>query len=141
MSAGIETSIWLALKSRIDTLPLAYPKAWPGQTFQVPSSGAQLLPFLRVGRVSVAPVRRLIADGKPHERNGSLMVSLVYPLGQDVAVYDQIASGIAEHFIDGTQMRYGAVCVAVSSYPHVQEGYEDTGYWTVPVRIPWRCFA
>jgi hypothetical protein len=141
MSAGIETSIWLALKSRIDTLPLAYPRAWPGQTFQVPSTGGQLLPFLRIGRVTVAPSRQLLADGKPHERNGSLMVTLVQPLGQDVAVYDQIAAGIAEHFIDGTQMRFGAVCVAVSSYPHVQEGYEDTGYWTVPVRIPWRCFA
>lgn len=141
MSAGIETSIWLALKARIDTLPLAYPKAWPGQTFQVPSTGGQLLPFLRIGRVTVAPARQLLADGKAHERNGSLMVTLVHPLGQAVAVYDQIAAGIAEHFIDGTQMRYGAVCVAVSSYPHVQEGYEDTGYWTVPVRIPWRCFA
>lgn len=141
MSAGIETSIWLALKSRIDTLPLPYPKAWPGQTFQVPSAGGQLLPFLRIGRVAVAPVRQLLANGKPHERNGSLMVTLVHPLGQDVAVYDQIAAGIAAHFIDGTQMRYGAMCVTVRDYPHVQDGYEDTGYWTVPVHIPWRCFA
>jgi hypothetical protein len=69
------------------------------------------------------------------------MVTLVHPLGQDVAVYDQIAASIAEHFSDGTQARHGAVCVAVVSYPHVQEGYEDAGYWTVPVRIPWRCFA
>ena len=141
MSAGIETSIWLALKARIDTLPLAYPKAWPGQTFQVPSSGGLPQPFLRVGRVSADPMRLFLGDGEPHRRTGSLMVTLVHPLGQAVAVYDQIAAGIAEHFIDGTQMRYGAVCVAVSSCPHVQEGYEDTGYWTVPVRIPWRCFA
>lgn len=141
MSAGIETSIWLALKSRIDTLPLAYPKAWPGQTFQVPASGGLPQPYLRVGRVSADPVRLFLGDGEPHRRTGSLMVTLVHPLVQAVAVYDQIAAGIAEHFIDGTQMRYGAVCVAVSSYPHVQEGYEDTGYWTVPVRIPWRCFA
>lgn len=141
MSAGIETSIWLALKSRIDTLPLAYPKAWPGQTFQVPSAGGLPQPFLRVGRVTVAPVGRLIAPGKPHERNGSLMVTLVHPLGQDVAVYDQIAAGVAQHFVDGMQMRYGAVCVTVRDYPHVQDGYTEDGYWTVPVRIPWRCFA
>lgn len=141
MTPGIETSIWLALKSRIDTLPLAYPRAWPGQTFQVPSSGGLPQPFLRIGRVSVAPVRQLIADGKPHARTGSLMVTLVHPLGQDVAVYDQIASGIARHFVDGTQMRYGAVCVTVRDYPHVQDGYTEDGYWTVPIRIPWRCFA
>lgn len=141
MTPGIETSIWLALKSRIDTLPLEYPRAWPGQAFQVPSFGGLPQPYLRVGRVSVPPVRQLIAAGKPHERTGSLMVTLVHPLGQDVAVYDQIAAGIAEHFKDGTQMRYGAVCVAVRSAPHVQEGYTEDGYWTVPVRIPWRCFA
>ena len=34
------------------------------------------------------------------------MVTLVHPLGQDVAVYDQIAASIAEHFRDGTQARY-----------------------------------
>ncbi|MDL5036847.1 DUF4128 domain-containing protein [Comamonas sp. Y6] len=141
MSPGIETSIWLALKSRIDTLPLAYPRAWPGQTFQVPSSGGLPQPFLRIGRVTTDPVRLFLDDGQPHRRTGSLMVTLVYPLGQDIAVYDQVAAGIASHFIDGVQMRHGAVCVKVRDYPHVQDGYEDTGYWNVPVRIPWQCFA
>lgn len=141
MTAKIETSIWLALKSRVDSLPLAYSKAWPGETFEVPSAAGLPLPYLRIGRVSVAPVRKLIAAGKPHERNGSLMVTLVHPLGQSVSVYDQIGATIAEHFRDGTQMAYGGVCVSVRSYPHVQEGYEDNGYWTIPVRVPWRCFA
>ncbi|MPS98607.1 MAG: hypothetical protein E2581_08915 [Pseudomonas sp.] len=141
MSAGIETSIWLALKSRIDTLPLAYPRAWPGQTFQVPASGGLPQPYLRVGRVSADPVRLFLGDGEPHRRTGSLMVTLVHPLGQAVAVYDQIAAGIAAHFVDGTEMVYGDLLVTVRDYPHVQEGYEDTGYWSVPVRIPWRCYA
>lgn len=141
MTPGIETSIWLALKARINELPLLFAKAWPGETFQVPSAGGLPQPFLRIGRVTVAPVRRLIADGQPHERAGSLMVTLVHPLGQEVAVYDQMAASIAEHFRDGTQMHFGAVCLTVTSHPHAQEGYEDTGYWTVPVAIPWRCFA
>lgn len=143
MSAKIETAIWLALRARVESLPLAYSKAWPGQTFTPPSSGTPPMPqpYLRVGRVSADPARVLIADGRPHDRAGSLMITLVAPLGQDVAVYDQIAAGIAEHFKDGTKMRYAGVCVAVTAYPHVQEGYEDNGYWTVPVRVPWRCFA
>lgn len=141
MSAKVETSIWLALKGRIETLLPSYAKAWPGQTFQIPMVGGTPQPFLRVGRVSAAPLRQLIAHGQPHERTGILMVTLVHPLGQDVAVYDQIAAGIAEHFRDGTAMRYGNVCVTVSAYPHVMDGYEDNGYWTVPVRVPWRCFA
>lgn len=141
MSAKIETAIWQALRARVDTLPLPYTKVWPGQKFEVAHSGTTLLPYLRFGRVSVAPVRTLIAAGKPHERTGSLMITLVYPLGQDVSVYDQIGATIAEHFKDGTEMYFGGVCVSVTEYPHVQEGYEDNGYWTVPVRVPWRCFA
>lgn len=143
MSATVETSIWLALRGAVETLPMALPKAWPGEVFEVPYGGtpALPLPYLRIGRLVSEPVRMLIKDGQPHERTGSLMVTLVYPLGQNVAVYDQLAGRIADHFRDGTRARYGDVCVSVPSYPHVQEGYEDAGYWTVPIRIRWRSFA
>lgn len=141
MRAKVETAIWLAMKSRVESLPLEYAKAWPSQVFAVPHDRTLPQPYLRIGRISVAPVRRLIASGKPHERTGSLMITLVYPVGQEVHVYDQLAGTIANHFKDGTQMNHEGVCVTVASYPHVQEGYEDNGYWTVPVRIPWRCFA
>jgi len=141
MSALTETAIWLALKARVESLPIAFPKAWPGETFEVPSAGGLPQPYLRVGRIIVAPVRQMIATGKVHERTGSLMITLVHPLGQNVSVYDQIAATIADHFRDGTEMRYGGVCVSVTSFPHDQEGYEDNGYWTAPVRVPWRCFA
>lgn len=142
MSAEIETSIWLALRSRINSFSESYTKAWPGQTFEMPNSAGKLQPYLRIGRVSVAPVRQLIASGKPHRRTGSLMVTLVHPMtATNVSVYDQKAAAIAKHFKDGTKMIYAGVCVEVTSYPHVQEGYEDFGYWTVPVRIPWQCFA
>lgn len=141
MSAATETAIWLALKGRVESLPMAYPKAWPGETFQPPSANGRPLPYLRIGRVSVEPERQFIAAGKPHDRRGMLVVTLVYPLGQNVSAYDQIAGEIAAHFRDGTEVRSGAVCVSVPSYPHAQEGYEDNGYWTVPVSIPWRCFA
>lgn len=141
MSAKLETKLWLALKSRIDTLLPDLKKAWPGVKFEVPSSNGRLEPYLSVGRVTAAPMRRHIATGKPHERTGFLMVTLVYPLGQNTAVYEQIGAEIAEHFKDGTQMSYDGLCVTVTSYPHVQDGYEDGGYWFVPVRIQWRCFA
>lgn len=141
MSAKTETSIWLALKSRVESIPIPYAAAWPGQTFEPPFLSGALQPYLRIGRVTVSPVPQLIDSGRRHDRSGSLIVTLVHPLGQDVSVYDQIAATIAEHFRDGTAMRYGGVCVSVTSYPHVQEGYEENGYWTVPVSIPWRTFA
>lgn len=141
MIAKIETAIWLALKSRVETIPLSLPFAWVGQAFTPPYSGNKLLPYLSIGRVSGPPSRQLIDYGKPHLREGSLMVTLVHPLGDDVSVYDQIAGTVAEHFIDGTHMRYGAICLTVPEYPYEQEGYEYNGYWQVPVSIPWRCFA
>lgn len=141
MSATIETSIWLALRSRVESLPLAYSKAWPGEAFEVPHAGGLPQPFLRIGRVSVAPVRQLIAPGKPHQRTGALIVTLAYPIGQDLSVYEQMAGIIAQHFRDGTQVRHGSVCVSVPDYPHVGEGYLEGAYWETTVRIPWRCFA
>lgn len=142
MSAGIETSIWLALKSRIESLPLNYPKALPGQIkFEPPSLNGKLLPFIRVGKVSVAPADPYIDDGNPSWRYGALILALVYPFGQELEVYEHLASKIATHFAQGTEMEYGELTVVSRSTPHVQDGYEDNGYWAVPVRIPWRCYA
>lgn len=141
----IEAYIWLSIRAHIETLPLDYPIAWPGEYFEVPSTGTSIDTYIRVGRVSVAPIRMFIEDGKPHERTGSVIVTLVRSIvpgpGGSVSLYDRDASIIASHFKDGTNMYSNGICVSVTSYPYVQEGYEDNGYWTVPVSIPWRCFA
>lgn len=134
---SIETKIWLALKSRIDTLNLSYAKAWPAEKYK-PSAGT---PYLRIGKVSVDPRRVQIANGKPHERTGSLIITLVHPLTQDFSVYQELQGQIAAHFKDGVQMTYKGICVSVPSYPHCVDGYEDNGWWNAPVSIRWRCVA
>jgi hypothetical protein len=133
----IETKIWLALKARIDTLNLSYAKAWPAQKY-APSAGA---PYLRIGKIAVDPRRLVLSNGKPHERTGTLMVTLVHPLTQDFSVYQELQGQIASHFADGTQMTYKGICVSVPSYPHCVDGYEGNGWWTAPVSIRWRCVA
>lgn len=134
---SIETKIWLALKSRIDTLNLSYAKAWPAQKFK-PSAQT---PYLRIGKVSIDPRRLVIADGKPHERTGSLIITLVHPITQDFSVYQELQGQIAAHFQDGVQMTYQGICVSVPSYPSCLDGYESDGWWTAPVSIRWRCVA
>lgn len=143
MSITTESAIWQALRSRVESLPMPYSKAWPGETFEVPHANGLPQPFLRIGRVSVAPVRQLIAPGKPHQRTGSLIVTLCVPVNywKRVDPSDQTAGAIADHFRDGTQMAFGGVCVSVTDYPHVGEGYLEGAYWETTVRIPWRCFA
>lgn len=138
---AVEVKIWLALKSKVDTLALSFAKAWPGETFTPPYSGDQLQPYLRIGDVSVSPVPVLIEEGKRHDRTGTLIVTLVHPVGLDVAAYTQYAGQIAAHFAEGSRMYYDGVCVKVTAQPHVQPGYESNGYWNVPVTIPWRTFA
>lgn len=91
--------------------------------------------------MSATPSRMMIGDGKPYDRSGFIIITLVYPLGQDQSVYDQIAGQIADHFNDSTKMPMNGLCVSVPSYPQIVEGYEDNGYWSIPVRIPWRVFA
>lgn len=138
-----EVKIWLALRSHIDTLPLGFAKAWPAETFTPPHSGNQLQPYIRVGTVTVDPLPVQIATGKPHVRTGTLILTLVHPMtyGYSIPVYNQYAGTIAEHFSDGTMMRYDNVCVRVTAQPHVHPGYEDNGFWTIPVSIPWRTVA
>ena len=133
---AIETQIWLALKSGIDSLPLNYPIVWPAETFTAVTSG-----YIRVGHVSSSPNPELIATGKKHTRRGFLMLTLVMPLDQDTSVFIDQAGQIANHFKEGATVHYGSVCVTITANPHVMDGYEDGGYWSVPVRIPWRTFA
>ena len=136
MAAEIETAIWLALKSRLDAPPLAgFAKAWPAAVF-APSGDA----FLDVSLTAAMPMRVTIPSG-PNERNGTLNIAYVAPINQDASVYQQAAGTIAAHFHEDLQMRYGQVCVRITSAPHVVQGFRDGAWWRTPVIIPWHCVA
>src|SRR5690554_6323958 len=98
MSSEIETSIWLAIKSRVETIPITIDFAWPAQKY----SPAVTTPFIRVAHLPAEPDRIMVAYGKPHWRKGILMLTLVSRLGPDVSVFNQMAGQIARHFRDGT---------------------------------------
>ena len=132
----IETQIWLALKSHIETIPLSLPFAWPAEKFTAVSDG-----YIRVGTVTAAPSRVMIPDGHKYTRTGFLMLTLVMPMNQKTAVFTELAGQIAAHFNDSVKMRYGSVCVSIESNPQVMDGYMDGGYWNIPIRIAWRTFS
>lgn len=133
---AIETKIWLALKNSVEALGLSLPIAWPSEKFTAVTSG-----YVRVGHVSAAPNPELIAAGKKHTRRGFLMLTLVMPMNQNSVVFIEMAASIASQFKEGANVRYNDLCATITSAPHVMDGYEDGGYWNVPVRIPWRTFA
>lgn len=139
MPASTETSIWLALKSAIQNAAGSLPIAWPSETFEPPTSGADLLPFLSVGKVTVPPMRVLIGRGD-HDRSGSVTLVYVAPMGNPAEFYIEKAAGIAANFPEDRRMRFGAVCLRVTSRPHVADGYQDRGYWRTPIIVRWQGF-
>lgn len=144
MTGTIPTQIWLALKSRIDTLDLAtpiwpqWPVAWQGSAF-VPVSGK---PFLAVGRSTAAP-RRTRINRAVNDREGIMTLSAVMPLGQATMIYEEQAGKIADHFTPCIY-RDGLTLTMMSqsgNVPYVGDGYRDGDWWRVPVNIPWRTWA
>lgn len=137
MPAATETSIWIALRSRIESLPLspALPVAYPASTY---SPGGEA--YLSIGGVTQPPDRRSVGPGSD-DRIGTLGIIYVAPLGQDTAVYTQVAGLIAAHFPKDLALYHGAVTVRVMDSPHVQEGYRDGAMWHVPITIRWRSFT
>lgn len=132
MSPLFETSLWLALKNRIETLPGTRDVAYPAGGY-APTPGTE---FLAVGVTSAEPERLLIKAG-PHRRRGTLTLTLVQALGQDSAYYIDQAAEIVAHFAEDTLLSYNGACVRITSRPHIADGYRDSGWWRTPVMIRW----
>ena len=132
---GIETKIWLALKSRIQSIPGGLAIAYPADVF-TPGAAA----YIAVGRVNIAPERVFVASGA-HERRGTLTLSHVAPIGQDQAVYEEAGAKIAAHFPADLCINFQGVAVKIVSAPHVIDGYRDGAWWRTPVNVFWRCGA
>lgn len=140
----VENRICKALRTHAESLllPGEPPFLWPGESNLLPDASGALRDYVRVGDVTNAPSRLLLKGGKPNQRGGALMLTYVCPVTRYTTEQcKEMAGKIAAHFVDGTRVKYQGVCVEITDYPHVQDGYEDAGFWTIPVRIPWRCFA
>ena len=132
---GVETKIWMALKSRIQSIPGGLAIAYPADVF-TPGAAA----YIAVGRVNIAPERVFVAAGA-HERRGTLTLSHVAPIGQDQAVYEEAGAKIAAHFPADLCINFQGVAVKIVSAPHVIDGYRDGAWWRTPVNVFWRCGA
>ena len=133
--AEVETKIWMALKSRIATIPGGLAIAYPADVY-TPTDAA----YIAVGRVNIAPERVFVASGA-HERRGTLTLSHVAPIGQDQAVYEEAGAKIAAHFPADLCMNFQGIAVKVVSASHVVDGYRDGAWWRTPVNVFWRCAA
>jgi hypothetical protein len=135
---SVETKIWMALNSRLITLPFSpkLPIVEPGSAF-TPNAQSK---WLSVGLASQRPTRIVIGAG-PDDRRGTMTVTYVAPLNQHHTVYTEAAAKIAEHFSLDTRIKHDGVCLRIIETPHVVDGYREDAYWRVPVNIRWETFA
>lgn len=138
---SVETEIWLALKKRVESLPLMpMPIAWPGRNY-IPVSGVQ---FLSVSEVTIAP-RRIIINRSINDRSGTITIVAVQGFDQDPSAYKETGGIIAKHFASDVCLRYGSVRLHLMSEGgntvHVDAGYRDGGWFHTPVIIPWRTWT
>lgn len=145
----LNTKIWGALENGIKSLDMrqagdpafatAWPIAWPGPNFTPTAKRA----WLAVNSIKAPPVRRVI-NRRVSDRNGTLTVTAVMPIGTyPTVVYEDFAGRIIAHF-QGC-LRYQDVLLTLMSpsgnTAYAPGGYRDGGFWREPVNIPWRTWA
>lgn len=135
---SIETSIWLALKARVQALVLspALPVAWPNESFDKPAGG-----YLRVSHVPNLNRRLFLSGSDPHQRLGLLQVDVFMPHNQSVAVALEVGGKVAAWFPADLRMTYGDLMVRVTAAPTVAQPMDDDTHLQVPVTVPIETFA
>lgn len=135
---SIETSIWLALKARVEALVLSpvLPIAWPNLSFTKPATG-----YLRVTNVPNMNRRLFIGSTDPHQRLGLLQVDVFGKKNENIAIALETAGKVAAHFPTDLKMTYGGVTVRVTAAPTVAQPMDDDTHVLVPVTVPIECFS
>lgn len=148
MSATTETKIWLALKGRVETIPLAFPKAYPREAFTPPSAA----PWLEIVHLPNANSRPFLGADDPMFRQGILQINLRSPVGKETGqaqphpseVDIQRAGTIAAHFwsdLTGRTLFFEGVRVVIQRAPDVARPFVDGAFWLTPISVRYEAFA
>jgi hypothetical protein len=137
---SIETSDWLALKGRVDTLVTdpVLPVFEPGAIVTPPTDATRPAPFILLSDVTNDPVRMGI-DPRLHIRSGTLMLALQWPIARAVTHtrLKEVAGQIAAHFPADTCMTFGPSRLRVSQDAAAMQSYIEGAYRVSVVRVLW----
>jgi hypothetical protein len=136
----IQTTDWLALKSRIDTLVTVpvLQRFEPGAILTPPTDATGPAPYILLSDVTNEPVRVGI-DPRLHIRSGTLMLALQWPIARAVthAQLKEIAGQIAAHFPADTCMQFGPSRLRVTQDAEAMQAYVDGAHRVAVVRVMW----
>lgn len=139
---AIETTDWLALRGRVDTLA-TNPQLTvfdPGAVVTPPVDAAkQPLPFVLLSDVTNDPDRGGRIDPKLHVRSGTLMLTLQWPIARavDHTQLKEVAGQIAAHFPADACMSFGPSRLRVTQNASALPAYVDGAYRVAVVRVLW----
>lgn len=138
MTPAVQTTDWLALRTRVATLVTDMPVFDPGAVVEPPSDANGPLPFILLSDVTNDPDRRGI-DPSLHVRSGTLMLTIQWPIAKPVTHTQlrEIAGQIAAHFPADACMRFAASKLRVTSDASALPAFVDGAYRVAVVRVPW----
>jgi hypothetical protein len=129
MSYGL---IRAALEARLDAMSPALPTSWENikfdQTVGIASQRINLLP---------GQTENPTFGDNAHLEVGIFQVSLCYPIGNGVKDAIDRAELVRAQFPRGQSMTSGSVTVRVSGTPSIAPALTDSGFYVVPVSIPY----
>lgn len=137
---SIETTDWLALKGRVDTL-VTNPVMTvfePDAIVTPPPDSIGPAPFILVSDAVNDPERRGIGPNL-HVRSGTLMLALQWPIARPAthAQLKEVAGAIAAHFQADTCMQFGPSRLRATQDAASMQAYVDGAYRVAVVRVFW----
>jgi len=156
---SIETTDWLALKTRVDTLvtspamlrfdpgqvitpPVQTEQNWDGEEPWSNEEGWDTpglpMPFLLLSDVTNDP-QRMGISGVDHVRSGTLMITVQWPIARPISHVQlkEIGGQIAAHFPADTCMSFGPSRLRMTQDAAAMSAYVDGAYRVLPVRALW----
>lgn len=142
---AIETTDWMALKARVDTLVTspAMLRFDPGAIGAPPTDATGPAPCILLSDVTNEPSRvglaRRGAAGVDHIRSGMLMLSVQWPIARAVShtQLKEVAGQIAAHFTADTCVSFGPSRLRVTQDATTLQPFIEGAYWVAVVRVPW----
>lgn len=137
---AIETTDYLAIKARIDTLVTTpvMQRFEPSAVFTPPTDTVGPAPFLTISDVVNDPVRGGIS-GVPGIRSGTLMLTVQWPIARAIShtQLKEVAGQVAAHFPEDLCMSYGPSRLRVTQESASMQPYVDGAYRVAVVRVFW----
>lgn len=139
---AIETSIWMALRSGVETLALTPAPAiiWPGESETLPHGTA-----LEILHFPNTTERVFIASTGPQQYRGILQLGLLTVPGAEnhETVVREIAGKIVAHFPVDQRLRFDGLSVRITKRPNTSRGFRDEkrNRWMTLISVNYECFA